>query len=582
MPITILDERQARLLTEERRVLEDLRELLVRFDATPADLATLRRAMHDLDELFLLVIVGEFNAGKSAFINSLIGEDVLPEGVTPTTTQINLLRYGESPSSHSPGPDILVLERSVPFLQEVSVVDTPGTNAVIRGHEEITREFVPRSDLVLFVTSSDRPFTESERQFLERIREWGKKVVLVLNKIDLVAGEAELQQIIQFIADNARVLLGFAPEIFPVSARLAKRAKELPEGPEREEMWAASRFGALERYVYDTLDEAGRVRLKLLSPLGVADRLSARYLETADERLNMLAEDDKTTANIEAQLELYSSDMRRDISQRLIQVENIIYEMNERGDRFFDQTLRLGRVFDLLNSERIRGEFEREVVADTSLRIDRTVQEMIDWMVDQDLRLWQSVMDYLNRRRQASYQEHIIGQVGGSFDYNRDQLLNSVGRTAKDVVESYDREAEARQLANAMRDAVAQTALAEIGAISLGTAIAVLVGTAAADITGILAAGLIAGLGFYIIPVRKRRAQQEFRRKTNELRLRLKAVMSEQFERELDASLQRIRDAISPYTRFVRAEREKVTGMYDALAGTQENLARLRSQIESG
>ncbi len=64
-------------------------------------------------------------------------------------------------------------------------MDTPGTNAVLRQHEAIARDFVPRSDFVLFVTSADRPFTESEREFLESIRQWGKKVVLVLNKADL-------------------------------------------------------------------------------------------------------------------------------------------------------------------------------------------------------------------------------------------------------------------------------------------------------------------------------------------------------------------------------------------------------------
>lgn len=581
MPIAILDEKQARLLAEERHLLEDLRELLARFEASTFDLAVLRRASLDLDELFLLVVVGEFNAGKSAFINALVGEAVLPEGVTPTTTQINLLRHGPSPGSRSLAGDILEVARPVPFLQEVTVVDTPGTNAVIRRHEEITREFVPRSDLVLFVTSADRPFTESEKQFLERIREWGKKVVLVLNKVDLLSGEAEIQQVVQFIADHARALLGFAPEIFPLSARLAARAKQMPDGAERQQLWGSSRFGALEEYVYSTLDNEGRVRLKLLSPLGVAQRLSGQYLGAAEERLSLLSEDDKTVANIEAQLDLYGSDMRRDFAPRLTQVENVIYELNDRGERFFDQTFRLGRLLDLLRSERIRGEFERDVLADTSQRIDDTVQELIDWMVDQDLRLWQAVMDYLNRRRQALYGEHIIGEVGGSFEYNRRELLQSVGHTAREVVESYDRNAEARHLAAVMRDAVAHTALAEISAVSLGTAVALLVGTAAADVTGFLAAGVIAGLGLIIIPARRRQAHAQFRAKTNELRLRLSMAMREQFERQLVASLQRIRDAVAPYSRFVRAERAKVDALHDGLLAIRDNLDRLRNQIES-
>jgi predicted GTPase len=69
------------------------------------------------------------------------------------------------------------------LLAELSIVDTPGTNAVIRQHEALTTHFIPRADLVLFVTSADRPFTESERAFMAQIRDWGKKVVLILTKL---------------------------------------------------------------------------------------------------------------------------------------------------------------------------------------------------------------------------------------------------------------------------------------------------------------------------------------------------------------------------------------------------------------
>src|SRR5206468_2527439 len=130
-------------------------------------------------------------------------------------------------------------------------------------------EFVPRSDLVLFVTSADRPFTETERAFLEQVRGWGKKIVVVINKIDILENEAQVQEIRAFVADNARALLGFNPDIFPVSSRLALRAKQGdPAG------WAASRFEPLERYIRETLDSPGRVRLKLLNPLGVGAALT--------------------------------------------------------------------------------------------------------------------------------------------------------------------------------------------------------------------------------------------------------------------------------------------------------------------
>jgi predicted GTPase len=67
----------------------------------------------------------------------------------------------------------------------------------------MTERFAPRADLVLFVTSADRPFTESERAFIERLRGWGKSVVVVLNKTDLLAGAAQVEQLVAFIRDNA-------------------------------------------------------------------------------------------------------------------------------------------------------------------------------------------------------------------------------------------------------------------------------------------------------------------------------------------------------------------------------------------
>jgi ribosome biogenesis GTPase A len=158
----ILDQKQEALLNEERKLLNDLRVALAQFGATPEDHETLGESIQQLDELFLLVVVGEFNSGKSAFINALLGKDILEEGVTPTTTQINVLRYGEERTRIVESENLHTLSADVELLADISIVDTPGTNAIIREHEAITSQFVPRSDLVLFITSADRPFTESE------------------------------------------------------------------------------------------------------------------------------------------------------------------------------------------------------------------------------------------------------------------------------------------------------------------------------------------------------------------------------------------------------------------------------------
>src|SRR5262245_65548945 len=97
----MLTERQEQLLEQVRGILTSLRDALARFgaDVAPGDARTLADTVAHLDELFLLVIAGEFNSGKSSFINALLGDKVLAEGVTPTTDRITLLRYGAEPRS---------------------------------------------------------------------------------------------------------------------------------------------------------------------------------------------------------------------------------------------------------------------------------------------------------------------------------------------------------------------------------------------------------------------------------------------------------------------------------------------------
>jgi len=574
----LLSKEQDTILKEERLQLEGLRLTLVRLDPASPDMPLLQQTLRQLEELFLLVVVGEFNAGKSAFINALLGERVLPEGVTPTTTQIQMLRYGDEPDQRWER-DIVVFTYPTDWLRDINLVDTPGTNAVVQRHQELTEEFVPRSDLVLFVTSADRPFSESERAFMERIRAWGKKVIVVVNKIDILEGEEEVAQVLQFVDQNAGTLLGIVPQVFPVSAKLALQAKQAVTEDERHALWSASRFAPLERFILETLDERERIRLKLESPLGVADRLAAQYLDVVRGRLALLKDDFSTIDTVEAQLGVYEEDMRRDFKYHLSHVENVLHEMLARGRDFFDETVRFRRVLDLLNAEQVRGEFERSVVADTSNQVEAHVGELIDWMVDKDFQQWQAVMDYLNRRS-AQHEGRMVGRVGGRFERSRQELLASVGRAARQVVRSYNKEKEARELAESIQTAVAQAALVQVGAIGLGAILVKLLATAIADVTGVLAASVVAALGLYIIPARRRRAKKELQRKVNDLRERLGRALTRQFEQELSQSLRRIREAMTPYTRFVRGEHEQLQRIEQELLATQATLRSLRTRVQ--
>jgi small GTP-binding protein len=582
MPLTdraTLTPEQRAVLLEERAALSDLRELLARQRADDADIQHIRQAERDLDELFLLVVVGEFNAGKSAFINALIGAPIMTEGVTPTTATITRLNYAERHQEYRDGT-ILEIGYPLELLREIAVIDTPGTNAILREHEVITERFVPRADLILFVTSADRPFSESERAFMERIRAWSKKVVIVLNKVDLLGSEQELDDQLRFVRQGAERLLGFSPEVFPVSARLAQTAHDEAGAGKRVEIRQASRFNALEAFIHATLDDAGRLVMKLATPLGVAERISRQYLAAAEAKLTGLTNDMALSRSIERQLEAHKDDMRSAFKFRLDELDNVLHELHRRGDEFLEDTLRIGRVFDLFNRDRMRDEFERKVVADTAQRIDQVANQTIDWIVDQDLKLWRSITDQVDRARSVS-PDAPVQRLSGSFEYDRRALLGSLGQSARAVITEHDHRRQAEQFAESVHTAVAQTALVEAGAVGLGAVTMAILGSAAADITGLAAAGILAGLGFYILPLRRRRAREQLAQRVDELRERLTSAMLAEFERELNRTVQRVHDALAPYDRFIRAEHDETTELRREIEASLEKLRDLRARAES-
>jgi GTP-binding protein EngB required for normal cell division len=574
----ILGERESELRARERELLDRLSAALGRFgtDVDPDDLRHFRQAREQLEGLFLLVIAGEFNSGKSSFINALLGGRILPEGVVPTTDRINLLRHGDEV-----GEELLeayLLERTHPaeILRDLHVVDTPGTNAIVREHEELTRDFVPRSDLVIFVTSADRPFTESERGFLQQIRTWGKKIVFVVNKVDILASAADREQVIRYVRENGESLLGEAPEVFPVSARQALQARETDDAA----LWASSGFGAMEEYLLGTLDQEERIRLKLLNPLNVGLRLAGTYKATAFERLKLLAEDVSTLQNIDTQLAAFHQEMLRDFEPRLGRLDALLGEMEVRGLNFFDETIRFGRIRDLMRTDQLRKDFEREVVSDTPRAIDDETGRVIDWIVERNLRLWQDIGAYIDRRQVSRHREGMIGEVGQGFGYNRQALLDSIGRTAREVVGTYNREAEARELAEEVRGAYGTTIFAGAG-VGIGVLLTAALSGAVADITGILMAVTLGVTGLYVIPARRAKAKAEFAKKVDELRRRLRDALTRQVHAAIEDSTEKVNESIAPYRRFVQVQQEQLNEARAELVTAEDALMRLRAEIEA-
>ncbi|MCP4201722.1 MAG: dynamin, partial [bacterium] len=346
---------------------------------------------------------------------------------------------------------------------------------------------------------------------------------------------------------------------------------------------AESRFYDLEQHITQVLDETERVRLKLMSPLGIGRRVAGQTLQKVEGRLEVLSADIQSLKSIETQLALYQDDLRKAFRFRLSDVDNELLEFENRGIEFFDDTLRITRAFDLMNKERIRAEFERKVVEQTPARLEEKVHEIIDWLLAAELKQWQDVSAQIEHRRQshaARGNGEILGELG-RFDYNRAELLESVGRSARGSIDAFDQQAEAKRLAESVQSAVAGTAIVEASAVGLGTLFSVLATTQVADITGILAASGLAIVGLFILPARKRKAKTDFRRKIVSLRNQLVDGLTAEFDREIERSAARIQESITPYTRFVRAEGQTLRDLEAGLESLGGQFEQLEAEIQA-
>ena len=574
---SVLTNEQSLLLADEKDALSNLLLRLAEMEVPPGLLVTLQKATQQLDELFLIVVVGEFNAGKSALINAMLGEKVLAEGVTPTTSRVTLIKWGETKTETVVDEGYAIVTYPLPLLKEVNIVDSPGTNAINRQHERLTSDYVPRSDLVLFVTSADRPLTQSERLFLEKILTWGKKVSLVVNKADILEGEGAVEQVREFVSSNAEMILGYKPELFLVSAKLAQKAAQATNPDEALSLHQASGIEALEHFITQTLDNKTRLELKLLNPIGVASNLERTSSQAIELQIADMEQDSALTTDLENTISKYEQGLREEIPPRLAEVENILINFENRGQDFFDRTMRLTNIFSLAKTDRIKEQFQEEVQGDVSTAIDSKVRGMIDWMVDKDLNTWYQVAGALERRQAQS--QHELPASKSPQSARRQELIDGVSQTIKLIVNRYDRKQEAEQLGDYVQESVAQTALFGIGALGVGAMVATVLTTKALDVTGIVTAGTLAVLGLFVIPYKRKQAKEDFKNKMAELRNTLNETLSNTFNKEANSAVERLQDNISPYVKYVKDEQTRLQSSRTTLQELQSELTSLENEI---
>ena len=574
----VLTRQQGELVALERKLVLQVRDALTQSDGARADIDRLASLVHEMDELFLLVVVGEYNSGKSTFINALLGDEVFAMGDLPTTRAISILRYGKAGPPESIGDHLLLYHYPLEVLRDLDIVDTPGTNSIERMEEAITREFVPRADLLLFVTSLLQPLTASELDFLTHIREWGKKVVFVVNGIDRRNDDGQLDRVREYLAREVTTRLGgTTPTLYFISALQALRGKLNGDSVAAD---ANNEYAALERYVLETLRETERVRLKLLTPLGVLTYVLKGNVSTLEVRLTVVQADAGVLRSIRDQLEAYSKEMRTDSERYLIEMRNVLYELERRGRSWFERTIRIGNAFFLRNKDAVENRFRAEVVQDSPQQVESVVHRMVDWTVDRNLRLWRAVFSELDAHTARLRASGALAPVGDTeFRYNREELFTRLREPVEKRLDEFDTEREAREIVTSVKEAVMTAFGVNVLAIGLGGIFIAAFTTVALDFTGVLTATLFAIAGWLIIPARRRHLVKEFEAKITKLNEDLAALLRTKFEEQLARYESQLLEVVAPYERFLGTERAKLESGLQALRGAEDEVRTLERRV---
>lgn len=414
-----LREQTVHLLTDAAAALTELSP------EAQADRQRLLDVAQDLRESFFLVaIIGEFNAGKSSFINALLGEPLLPMGITPTTEAIELVRY-------SPTANRIPTIREATSTREwahpntgapgVALVDTPGTGSVFQRHESTAKSFLHRADLVIFVMSAKRAVADSERMYLDLARQYGKKIILVVNQVDLL--EPNEQDVVRrFVEQQVRQHLDLQPLIFMVSAKKALAGED-------------GGLGAVKAHLRGVFAQTPPAQQKLMAQLNTAAQLIGRYLAGLRERYDTVSADSTRAKTLRMELEQQSIGMGEPLKMARRDVEGVFDGLRTRGTAFIDANLNLRKIAGGMNKDKLQADFMEAVIGRAPRELSDAATTYINAVVDNSRSYWRGVIDRLNKLKDVL--ENEIGGLDATAYAQQREGLDEAIRIAEGELRTY-------------------------------------------------------------------------------------------------------------------------------------------------
>jgi len=550
----IIDERFVILKDRLENLLKDLHGFINDMGGTalPSVVSDLRSG---LNEPFLFVVVGEVKSGKSSFINALLGEDICAVDAAPCTDAIQEIVYAERAYEDTVRPFLKKIGRPLAILQTIAIVDTPGTNTVIENHQEITRNFIPNSDLVLMVFQAKNPYTQSAWDLLDFIREdWRKRTVFILQQADLARPD-EIETNMARVRDLA-IQKGIAtPQIFATSAE-----RELRQAPD-------SGFDDVRQFIRRTVTGGRHYRLKLESILETIHQILEQMDQAMVQRREQYRADKAVVDTIRTRLASGHQQSAYEL-RTLIQRLGEAYDAAARDavDRF-SEGLSFGKLFEksirstLGRKTSVKSwlaDIQKTFETDLKTRIERLAEEGADHFLEGLHQLLRYLLDELDAVKGHRLREDDLLL---KIDRRRQDVIATVRtKMAETVMEDLFAQEAVKNSDSLAPSLVGGSALTAIGAFLLAVTHGLFF-----DITG----GLLTGVGLFlaggVLFVKKGRLVQQFKEGLVDGRKRFESELNERLSQRLGLIYDDVDRNFLPLYEYVSQEEQRIAPLLQGL-----------------
>jgi small GTP-binding protein len=560
-----------------------------------------RDAMFHTDHPYLMVLVGPFNTGKSSIVNALMGSDhLLKIGATPTTDSIQILRYGETAERMESGGEVETVFYPSDLLKKVSVVDTPGLESVIKSHEVTTRRFLHRADVVLLVMMATQAMTSSNLDSMRMFKEYGKKVIIVVNQCDLLSA-SERQEIEDFIRSESKSKLGAQPDIWMISAKQGLEATN--DGARDAALWEASGMGQIESYINQQLNDASRLRQKLQTPLQIVQNVHSKAFHAVQENQKALSHYQSINENIDQQLKTQRSAQEQTVAEINAEIDAQFKDIASRSQGALLDIFKLshaipsmlGGLIQLIGITRLLGRLTKTNRIEKTFQQHKVFQPMdeIDVIVDklgprlegQDMQDIDNLIKYGQseiNKLPNNMQDKVIGSITAPIKYVRDhiQKLNPQLEPIKHAAQTL----EVNELEDVFRNTMLYLATWELIALTLFVAFIQFssnIENVGLSILILILIPLLAVMGFFIMPLRGRMIHKRYESRLNTLSEQYQKTIKTAAGKQIDYGIQLRKDAIAPLTRLIHAQTTIHDDHLESLRQSEQVITSIESDLNS-